>query len=79
MSFPIYTTSCVICISNKLKYLKNEARESKTYSVILSVLSNKTNLIQSPVDKMANKKIFNMSYFLKSIVIKSLKFAFENI
>ena len=28
---------------------------------------------------MANKKIFNMSYFLKSIVIKSLKFAFENI
>ena len=28
MSFPIYTTSCVICISNKLKY-----------SVILSVLS----------------------------------------
>ena len=24
------TTSCVICISRKLKYLKNEARESKT-------------------------------------------------
>ena len=38
-----------ICISKKLKYLKNEARGIKnwkiTYSVILSVLSNKTNLI----------------------------------
>ena len=43
---------CVICISKKLKYLKNEARDyqklkdtSVTYSVILSVLLNKTNLI----------------------------------
>ena len=30
MSFLVYYTSCVICISKKLKYLKNEARESKT-------------------------------------------------
>ena len=47
-----YVILCVICISKKLKYLKNEARDyqklkdtSVTYSVILSVLSNKTNLI----------------------------------
>ena len=49
MSFPIYYVICVICISKKQKYLKNEARESKTerqtYSVILGVLSNETNLI----------------------------------
>ena len=38
-----YVILCVICISKKLKYLKNKARV--TYSVILSVLSNKTNLI----------------------------------
>ena len=30
MSFPVYYVICVICISKKLKYLKNEARESKT-------------------------------------------------
>ena len=30
MSFPVYYVICVICISNKLKYLKNEARELKT-------------------------------------------------
>ena len=30
MSFPIYYVICVICISKKQKYLKNEARESKT-------------------------------------------------
>ena len=30
MSFPINYVMCVICISKKLKYLKNEARESKT-------------------------------------------------
>ena len=39
MSFPI---NYVICLSKKLKYLKKEARVSKTerltYSVILSVL-----------------------------------------
>ena len=52
MSFPIYYVICVICISKKnisKKYLKNEERESKTerqtYCVILSVVSNKTNLI----------------------------------
>ena len=50
MSFPVYYVICVICISiEKLKYLENEARESKTeritYSVILNVLSNKINLI----------------------------------
>ena len=39
---------CVICISEKLKYLKNEARESKTeryLTVVLSVFPNTTNLI----------------------------------
>ena len=30
MSFLVYYVICVICISKKLKYLKNEARESKT-------------------------------------------------
>ena len=30
MSFPVYYVICVICMSKKLKYLKNEARESKT-------------------------------------------------
>ena len=30
MSFPVYYVICVICISKELKYLKNEARESKT-------------------------------------------------
>ena len=30
MSFPVYYDICVICISKKLKYLKHEARESKT-------------------------------------------------
>ena len=31
MSFPVlYYVVCVICISKKLKYLKNEASESKT-------------------------------------------------
>ena len=32
MSFPVYYVIhvCVICISKKLKYLENEARESKT-------------------------------------------------
>ena len=29
MSFPLCYVICVICISAKLKYLKNEARESK--------------------------------------------------
>ena len=42
MSLIINYVICVIYISKKLKYLKNEARESKT---IFSVLSNKTNLI----------------------------------
>ena len=33
MSFPMYYVICVIiCIPKKLKYLKNEARESKTES-----------------------------------------------
>ena len=27
VSFPMYYVICVICISKKLKYLKNEARE----------------------------------------------------
>ena len=27
---PVYYVICVICISKKLKYLKNEAREPKT-------------------------------------------------
>ena len=46
MLFPVYTyVICVICISKRLKYLKNEARESKTERKLLSVLSNKTNLI----------------------------------
>ena len=30
MSLFVYNIICVICISKKLKYLKNEARESKT-------------------------------------------------
>ena len=30
MSLLVYYVICVICISNKLKYFKNEARESKT-------------------------------------------------
>ena len=29
MSFPLYYVICVICISKKLKYLKNEARNQK--------------------------------------------------
>ena len=64
MSLLVYYVICVICISKKLKYLKNEARESKTerqlaYSVILSVLSNKTNLILgfiSPLRQYHGKK-----------------------
>ena len=30
MSFLVYYVICVICISKKLKYVKNEAMESKT-------------------------------------------------
>ena len=48
MSLLIYCVICVIRISKKLKYLKNEARESKNEDDLLcylSVLSNKTNLI----------------------------------
>ena len=30
MSLLVYYVICVICMSKKLKYLKNEARESKT-------------------------------------------------
>ena len=30
MSWLVYDVICVICISKKLKYLKSEARESKT-------------------------------------------------
>ena len=30
MSFPMYHVIWVICISKKLKYLNNEAKESKT-------------------------------------------------
>ena len=30
MSLLVYYVICVICISKKLKYLKNEASESKT-------------------------------------------------
>ena len=30
MSLLVYYVICVICISKKLKYLKNKARESKT-------------------------------------------------
>ena len=30
MSLLVYYVICAICISKKLKYLKNEARESKT-------------------------------------------------
>ena len=30
MSLFVYYVICVICISKKLRYLKNEARESKT-------------------------------------------------
>ena len=30
ISLPVYYVMCVICISKKLKYLKNEAREPKT-------------------------------------------------
>ena len=30
MSFPVYYVICEIWISKKLKYLKNEARESRT-------------------------------------------------
>ena len=33
MSLLVYYVICVICISKKLKYLKNEARESATASV----------------------------------------------
>ena len=30
MSLLVYYVICVICISKKVKYLKNEARESET-------------------------------------------------
>ena len=34
MPFPLYYVICVICISKKLKYLKNKAMESKTERVL---------------------------------------------
>ena len=50
MSFPLYQVIWELCISKKLKYLKNEAREQKILKDNLlcyfnGVLSNKTNLI----------------------------------
>ena len=48
MSLLVYYVMCVICISKKLKYLKNEARESKLKDNLLcyfKCFSNKTNLI----------------------------------
>ena len=40
MSFSVYYVICVICISKKLKYLKNEARESKTERIEILARSN---------------------------------------
>ena len=39
MSLLVYYVICVICISKKLKYLKNEAKESKTESCNLGFSS----------------------------------------
>ena len=45
MSLLVKYVICVICISKKQKYRKGIKNWKITYSVILSVLSNKTNLI----------------------------------
>ena len=79
MSFPLNYVICLICISKKLKYLKNEARESKnrkiTYSVILSVLSNKTNLIlgfSSPLKILALLQTTDYVLLIPSIFYESM-------
>ena len=45
MSFPLYYVICVICISKKLKTKQGNQKLKDNLLVILSVLSNKTNLI----------------------------------
>ena len=62
MSLLVYYMSCVICISKKLKYLKNW---KITYSVILSVLSNKTNLILGFSSPLRVKTHYNFSCTLQ--------------
>ena len=45
MSFPLYYVICVICISKKLKTKQGNQKLKDNLLVILSALSNKTNLI----------------------------------
>ena len=74
MSFPLYYVICVICISfkeTKISQKRSKGIKSwkKDYSVILSVLSNKTNLILGFSSPLSRQKLF---YFLFNLAVLKL-------
>ena len=56
MSLIINYVICVICISKKLKYLKNEARESKTGASVAQSSKQRP----PPTEVMGSSSVSNM-------------------
>ena len=86
----IYYVICVICISKKLKYLKGIKNWKITYYVILSVLSNKTNLILRFSSPLKHPEILGVmwlalgtrlgllfNYFGLTIILNFLKYTWH--
>ena len=70
MSLPVYYVICVICISKKLKYLKNEARESKTERLEILARSNPSPVARVFLFRNIQGKDLRMQIFAFSQLFK---------